>query len=126
MIRIIILLSVSLLSFIGCANQGYLTGGTNATIYPAVGQAPKRYSFQLSGRSLVDSLSKTERDQQENVIVVVKIKVDRNGYVVGAEYSQNGSTTRDSRLVSAAVRSATKVRFNNDTKAPAIANGTIT
>jgi TonB family protein len=87
---------------------------------------PEIDSFQLSGRSLVDSLSKTERDQQDNFIVVVKIKVDRNGYVVGAEYSLNESTTRDSRLISAAVRAATKLRFNKDAKAPVIANGTIT
>ena len=121
MSKIIIILSALLLFFIGCANKICLPGDTGTTTYPDISIEPEADSFQLSGRFLVDSLSKTDKD-----IVVVKIKVDRNGYVVSVEYSFDGSTTRDSRLVSAALKAATKVRFNKDPKAPAIANGTIT
>jgi len=123
MSRFIVILFVS---FIGCVNTGSATGSINPITYYNTSCVSKYDGFQLLGRTLVGSFPQPEYDVREEGTVVVKIKVDRNGYVVGAEYSLKGSTTRDSRLVSAAIRAAIKARFNKDPNDPAFVYGTIT
>ena len=110
----------------GTGNQGYVTGDANSKNRAGSGQGNKGDGFQLAGRSLVGSLPKPQYNIQEEGVVVVKIKVDRNGYVVGAEYSLKGSSTQDSRLISAAIKAAKQAKFNKDPKAPAFVYGTIT
>jgi len=110
----------------GNGNQGYVTGDPNSKNRSGSGLGNKGDGFQLTGRSLVGSLPKPDYNIQEEGIVVVKIKVDRNGYVVGAEYSLKGSTTQDSRLINAAIKAAKRAKFNKDPEASAFVYGTIT
>ena len=110
----------------GSGNQGHVTGDPNSKNRSGSGLGSKGDGFQLAGRSLVGSLPKPQYSIQEEGVVVVRIKVDRNGYVVGAEYSLKGSTTQDSRLVNAAIKAAKQAKFNKDPKAPAFVYGTIT
>ena len=110
----------------GSGNQGYVTGDPNSKNRSGSGLGSNGDGFQLAGRSLVGSLPKPSYSIQEEGIVVVKIKVDRNGYVVGAEYSLKGSTTQDSRLINAAIKAAKMAKFNKDPNAPAFVYGTIT
>ncbi len=110
----------------GSGNQGYVTGGPNSKNRSGSGLGNKGNGYQLAGRSLVGSLPKPAYSIQEEGIVVVKIKVDRNGYVVGAEYSLKGSTTQNSQLINAAIKAAKQAKFNKDPKAPAFVYGTIT
>ena len=110
----------------GSGNQGYVTGDPNSKNRSGSGLGNKGDGFQLAGRSLVGSLPKPDYNIQEEGIVVVKIKVDRNGYVVGAEYSLKGSNTQDSRLINAAIKAAKRAKFNKDPNASAFVYGTIT
>ncbi|NPA37590.1 MAG: TonB family protein [Chlorobi bacterium] len=110
----------------GSGNQGYVTGDPNSKNRSGSGQGKNGDGYQLAGRSLVGAFPKPQYDIQESGIVVVKIKVDRNGYVVGAEYQLKGSTTQNSQLVSAAIKAAKQAKFNKDPNAPAFVYGTIT
>ena len=117
MYKFIIFLFISLFVFIGCSNS---------ITYYDFSQRSDGDEYHLKGRTLESPLPNPSSDIPVEYKVVVKIKVDRNGYVVGAEYSPKGSTTQDSRLISAAIGAATKAKFNKDPNAPTLVTGTIT
>ena len=120
------MLSILLCFFIGSEIHGYAIGDANSINCPGINQELEGDGFQLAGRSLVGDLPRPLYDTCEEGIIVVEIKVDRNGYVVGAEYEMKSSTIQNSCLVSATIRAATRAKFNKDHDAPAFVSGTIT
>ena len=58
--------------------------------------------------------------------VVVKIKVDKAGKVVSADFERFKSTTFDQCNINNALAAARKAAFNADSDAPEIQEGTIT
>jgi TonB family protein len=110
----------------GSGNQGYVTGDPNSKNRSGSGLGSKGDGFQLAGRSLVGSLQKPTFKGNEEGIVVIRIKVDRNGKVVNAEYTLKGSTLQGNEFITSAKKAALKTRFNADPKAPAFVYGTIT
>lgn len=51
-------------------------------------------------------------DDADEGIVVIRICVDANGQVALAQFTQDGSTSSDDRLIAAAVNSARQFRFD--------------
>ena len=110
----------------GSGNQGYVTGDPNSKNRSGSGLGNKGDGFQLAGRSLVGKLPKPTFKGNEEGIVVIRIKVDRNGKVVNAEYTLKGSTLQGNEFITSAKKAALKTRFNADPNAPAFVYGTIT
>ncbi|NNC96187.1 MAG: TonB family protein [Chitinophagales bacterium] len=94
--------------------QGQNSGSGNAGI-----------GFSLTGRDMV-GIPSIKDDSQKEGKVTLKIKVDRNGKVVSAEYTIAGSTTSDPYLKKLAIDAALKAKFNPDGNAPEIQQGTMT
>jgi TonB family protein len=81
-------------------------------------------SVNLRGRHLEGALPLPKYTVEVEGRVVVRIAVNADGIVTGAEYEQAGSTTNRGELVAAAIEAAKKARFNQaDTDLQA---GTIT
>ncbi|MCL3779114.1 hypothetical protein EMN47_01825 [Prolixibacteraceae bacterium JC049] len=109
-------------------NQGVKTGSANAKNY---GEGQGRgngngISYNLGGRSIVGAPPKPDYPGNEEGIVVVRVKVDRNGRVTSATPGAKGSTTINSALLAAAKRAALKTRFSVNKNAPFEQVGTIT
>ncbi len=81
--------------------------------------------YSLEGRTL-KRVPQIKDESQETGIVVVRIKVDRQGRVISAEFSPAGSTTTNQRLINLALQAAKQARFNADPNAPAFQSGTMT
>ncbi|MEM6398206.1 MAG: hypothetical protein AAF741_17775 [Bacteroidota bacterium] len=65
----------------------------------------------LGDRAIVKSeLAEIENDSGLG-IVVIRICIDAEGNVVDAEYTMQGSTSNDPRLINASLRSARKFKF---------------
>ena len=110
----------------GAGNQGYVTGDPNSSNRTGSGLGDKGNSFSLAGRSLIGTLPKPDYSIQEEGIVVVKIRVDRNGNVTEASWQQKGSTTTNKTLRDAALIAAKKAKFNKNPDAAYAQEGTIT
>lgn len=110
----------------GSGNQGALGGEPGVGTYNGTGKGGSGTGFDLSGRTLSGALPKPEYNIQEEGIVVVRIRVDRNGTVVSAEPILRGTTTQNSYLWKVARQAALKARFNSDGNAAAVQEGTIT
>ncbi len=82
--------------------------------------------YSLGGRSLRGQLPVPGDDFSKDGDVVVRIKVDRNGNVVGVEAPQKVAKNYDSQMVEAAKRAARKAHFNADASATEYQYGTIT
>ncbi|NNC94016.1 MAG: energy transducer TonB [Chitinophagales bacterium] len=94
--------------------QGQSSGSGNAGI-----------GFSLSGRDMV-GIPSIKDDSQKEGKVTLKIKVDRNGKVINAEYTIAGSTTSDPYLKELSVDAALNAKFNPDENAPEVQQGTMT
>lgn len=79
--------------------------------------------FDLSGRRLM-SIPPVRDNSQEIGTVVIKIKVDKSGKVIDAQYTSAGST--NPTLRNKALAAARKAKFNPVVDGPAIQSGTMT
>ncbi len=79
----------------------------------------------VPGRKFI-SVPPISDTSQEIGTVVVKIKVNRQGEVIEAKFTSQGSTTTSSVLTSKAVAAAKKAKFNQELNAPEVQNGTMT
>ncbi|MCU4176402.1 TonB family protein [Carboxylicivirga sp. N1Y90] len=110
----------------GSGNQGYTSGDPNSKNRKGSGLGNSGSGFDLTGRSLVGGLPKPSYNIQEEGIINVKIRVDRNGNVTSAEFQLKGSTTQNNYLKQKAIEAAKKAKFNADKMAAAYQEGTIT
>lgn len=109
----------------GSGNQGVPTGSAESKSH-FIGQGQGGgTSFSLEGRYPLN-LQQPEYRQQLEGIVVVEIKVDKNGMVRSARPGVKGSTTMDSELLEAAKRAALQSRFDRNPEASEVQVGTIT
>jgi colicin import membrane protein len=109
----------------GEGNQGSLSGSENATDRSLYGGSGGGTSFSLEGRNSLD-LPIPDKNLQKEGRVVVEIKVDRAGNVIGAIPGVKGSTTLDNQLLSAAKKAALSSRFDSKADAAFTQVGTIT
>ncbi len=79
----------------------------------------------LTGRNLL-SIPPINEDYTETGKVSVSIKVDRNGKVLFAKYTQKGSTTTNQKLVKLAEEAAMQAKFSPNSKVAEEQFGTIT
>lgn len=110
----------------GSGNQGYVTGDPNSRNRTGSGQGNSGSGYSLSGRSLSGKFPVPVDNSNKEGTVVIEITVDRNGYVVAAEYKSKGSNTLDRDLIAKAKEAAKRARFNADKNASAYQKGTIT
>jgi colicin import membrane protein len=109
----------------GEGNQGSLSGSENATDRSLSGGSGGGTSFSLEGRNSLE-LPIPDKNLQKEGRVVVEIKVDRAGNVIGAISGVKGSTTLDSQLLTAAKKAALSSRFDSKPDAAFTQVGTIT
>jgi len=110
----------------GRGNQGVETGAVNAGVYgDGAGTGTEGISFDLAGRQATN-LFKPPYDIQEGGIVVVQIRVDREGNVTQARAGVKGSTTIDENLRKLALEAALATKFDRKPDAPTTQIGTIT
>ena len=110
----------------GRGNQGVETGAVGAENYgDGAGTGTEGVSYNLAGRQPL-SLPKPDYDIQSEGIVVVEVRVDRNGNVTQAVAGVKGSTTLEEYFVKVARDAAMAAKFDRKPDAPAIQVGTIT
>ncbi|MBN1387458.1 MAG: hypothetical protein JW965_03375 [Bacteroidales bacterium] len=110
----------------GRGNQGVETGAINAGVYgEGAGTGTEGVSFNLAGRQ-AQSLPKPDYDIQNEGIVVVEVRVDRNGNVTQATPGVKGSTTLEEYFLKVARDAAMAAKFDRKPDAPATQVGTIT
>lgn len=111
----------------GFGNQGDLRGSPDSRSYEGSGQGKQGISYSLAGRKPHGGqLPLPVYPNKEEGVVVIKVKVDKNGYVTEAVWEAKGSTTTNRQLIDAATKAAQKARFNQDENADLIQVGTIT
>lgn len=110
----------------GDGNQGSKTGAPNADNHsPGSSSGSGGVSYSLAGRNPL-VLPKPEYNYQVEGIVVVEVKVDKNGNVTYANAGVRGSTTLDQYLLKVAKEAALRAKFDRKPDAPAYQKGTIT
>lgn len=110
----------------GSDNMGDPSGGkSDQYLGQNTGLGDKGISFGLSGRGLVGP-PPTDNAHQEYGDIKVTIQVNRQGQVIDAQYSRQGSTITNRALIDKYVAYAKKARFNADADAPEIQQGHIT
>lgn len=82
--------------------------------------------YSLGGRSLRGTLPVPRYTSSKDGDVTIRIKVDRTGNVVDAEFTPKGSKNYDQSMVNAAIEAARKAHFNADPNATEYQYGTIT
>jgi len=85
----------------------------------------KGYSFELSNREII-TITRPELGKEKGIIIVVDIKVDRNGVVKEARGGVRGTTVLRNDLYKLAEEAALKTIFNPSKIAPETQRGTIT
>ncbi|MDR1739337.1 MAG: hypothetical protein LBR45_01080 [Bacteroidales bacterium] len=83
-------------------------------------------SFQLAGRTIKKLARPSYNSNEDNVKVVVKIWVNRDGEVLRAQPGQQGTTTMDENLWETSRRAALQSKFSPDENAQDIQIGFIT
>jgi TolA protein len=110
-------------------NQGVPTGDPNAANYGPGGSGSGNQgsgpSFSLKGRSAIN-LPKPRYPGNDAGVVVVKVTVNKNGQVTGAEPGARGTTIMNQQFWDEAKQAALKAKFNVSQSAPAFQQGTIT
>ena len=101
----------------GSGNQGSPTGDPNATDRTLGTGGGGGISADVAGRTMV-YVSKPVLTQQKEGIVVVEVKVDREGRVTSAVPGKRGTTTPDSYLHGLAKSAALKTKFDKKSDAP--------
>ena len=103
----------------GGGNKGDPNGDPYAASYygaPGSGDGGAG-GYGLNGRSKLAS-SKVVQECNKAGTIVIAIKVGRNGQVVSTEYSPKGSTSTETCLIDAAIKTAKTYKWNADSKAP--------
>ena len=108
----------------GLGNQGD-PNGTKSNVYKGTPGIGTDKDFKLDNRSCTYKHKPTV-ECNENGVVVVKIRVGKNGKVADAKFTQAGSSTTNSCLVKAAETAALRWQFNNDDDANDVQVGYIT
>lgn len=107
-------------------NKGIETGVPNAANYSGPGGlGTDGISYNLGNRK-ASSLPKPSYDSNDQGRVNVRIRVNKEGKVIGAEVLQKGTTVTDIKLHNFAVQAALKAVFTPDSNAAEIQVGTIT
>jgi len=107
-------------------NKGLETGVPNAANFSGVGGlGTDGISYNLGNRK-ASSLPKPSYDSNDQGRVNVRIRVNKEGQVIGAEVLQKGTTVTDIKLQNFAVQAALKAVFSPDSNAAEIQVGTIT
>jgi TonB family protein len=106
-------------------NQGVDDGDPSASRLEGISTGSGTVSGGLGGRGVLASPPVRENSQVSG-IVVVEVCVNNNGQITKADYTQNGSSTTNPNLVSAAIQNAKSWRFAADPMAPATQCGRIT
>jgi len=110
----------------GSGNMGDPSGGKSDNyLGQNSGLGDKGISFGLSGRGMVGP-PPTDNAHQEYGDIKITIQVNKNGQVIDAQYSRQGSTITDRALIDKYVAYARKARFNADPDAPDVQQGFIT
>lgn len=76
-----------------------------------------RSAWGLNGRHF-SSTGAIKAECNDEGTVVVEVRVNKGGEVTNAKFSPNGSNTMNKCLVDAAIKSAYKYRWNDDSNAP--------
>ncbi len=116
----------------GKGDQGQLGGDPNSKSYQGSGTGQGTGqgdglgdgNVRLAGRQLKSKPEVNDKSQARGT-VVIQIKVDRNGKVVDARYTQAGSTTSDEGLIKTSVEAALKYRFDSNANAAELQTGTV-
>ncbi len=80
---------------------------------------------RLKGRTVMGNLPLPAYSVQNSGTVVVRILVDQYGTVIEAQAGVKGTTVNDATLWEAARKAALDAKFNLDSSAPAVQEGTI-
>jgi TonB family protein len=81
--------------------------------------------FSLGNRRLLNIPNITD-SSQETGIVVISIRVDREGNVIDAQYTTSGSTTGSAALKKKAIAAARKAKFSSEVNANPVQTGSLT
>ncbi|WP_333695680.1 energy transducer TonB [Flavobacterium sp.] len=100
-------------------NQGKLDGSIYANSYYGSGAGTGSGSgrWGLNGRRLTHP-GAVKADCNDEGTIVVEVKVSKNGSVINAKFSPSGSNTTSKCLQEAAIKSAYKYKWNEDSNAP--------
>jgi len=100
-------------------NQGKLDGSIYSNSYYGSGKGTGTGTgaWGLNGRRL-SSPGAVKAECNDEGTVVVEVKVNKNGGVTNAKFSPSGSNTTSTCLKEAAIKSAYKYRWNDDSNAP--------
>ena len=104
----------------GALTAGHPQGNTR------VGDTDGTPTARLQGRNTVGALPFPEYTVNKAGKVVVKIRVDQYGKVIGATPGVSGTTVQDKTLWEAAKEAALKAQFNVSAAADVVQEGTIT
>lgn len=107
------------------ADQGKPNGTPGSPNYEGNGGIGNGVSFDLAGRG-ARSLPKPTYDYREQGLIVVSIKVNREGKVIYASAGAKGTTISEINLHQQAESAARKTLFAPDADAPDEQSGTIT
>ena len=112
----------------GPGNQGTTSGSVDSKVRgDGGGTGTSGISYDLGGRGLQEELPNPEYfDYQEPAIVIVEIRVNRDGKVIQATPGKPGSTTLEGKFLDAAKKAALKAQFKPDPAVKEIQVGTIT
>lgn len=115
----------------GQGDQGKPTGDPNSTNYLGDGDGDGNGTgkgdgsgYSLAGRKKINIPAPQSCSSQGKV--VIKIKVDRSGKVIAADFERFKSTVFDECNINNARNAALRATFNPDANAPEIQIGTIT
>ncbi len=95
-------------------NQGDENGDPNASNLEGVSTGSGQVGGGLGSRG-VSSRPKVSNPTNKTGVVVMKVCVNSSGQVISADYTQAGSTTTDSKLISIAKSAAKKWKFSKGT-----------
>ncbi|MBA4154093.1 energy transducer TonB [Flavobacterium sp.] len=100
-------------------NQGKIDGSIYSNSYYGSGKGigTGNGSWGLNGRKL-SKPGAVKADCNDEGTVVVEVKVSKNGTVTNAKFSPSGSNTSSICLQEAAIKSAYKYKWNDDSNAP--------
>ena len=116
----------------GKGDQGELNGDPNSRSYEGSGRGNGigngdgigDGNIRLAGRQLKYKPVVNDRSQERGK-VVIQIKVDKEGVVREARYTQAGSTTADEGLIRTSIEAAYKYRFDANPNAAELQTGAI-
>ncbi len=111
---------------VGSTTSSGYGSGSGTGVGSGTGTGSGGTSFQLAGRTIKKLARPSYNSTEDNVKVVVKIWVNRDGEVLRAQPGQQGTTTMDENLWETSRRAALQSKFSPDENAQDIQIGFIT